>query len=78
MTPKPVAKAHTLPEIRPEPIDVAIVLSTFGPGIKTLSIKKPIAGKIKIITSIRSNRFLIFFHNERHLSFFTFFCNSLH
>ena len=44
ITPSPVAKAQEIPDARPEPIEVAIVLSTFGPGIKTLRTKKLKAG----------------------------------
>ena len=63
VTPKPVAKAHAIPDERPEPIDVAIVLRTFGPGIKTLMIKKPNAGIIvkKLV------RITKFFHNALNL-----------
>ena len=44
ITPIPVANAQAIPALRPDPIEVAIVLSTLGPGIKTLRIKKASAG----------------------------------
>ena len=48
ITPIPVAKAQAIPDDRPEPIEVAIVFKTLGPGIKTLRIKKINAGNITI------------------------------
>ena len=62
ITPIPVAKAQAIPDDRPEPIEVAIVLRTFGPGINTLSIKNPNAGSIVIKEDVL-NRFTEFFHN---------------
>ena len=53
--PNPQAKAQATPDDRPEPIEVAIVLSTFGPGTKTLSIKKPNGGIKFIIEIFKSN-----------------------
>tara|TARA_B100000953_G_C17805890_1_gene353681 strand:+ start:37 stop:246 length:210 start_codon:yes stop_codon:yes gene_type:complete len=53
--PNPQAKAQATPDDRPEPMDVAIVLSTFGPGTKTLRIKKPKGGRKFIIGIIKSN-----------------------
>ena len=55
ITPKPVAIAQATPDKRPEPIEVAIVLRTFGPGIKTFKIKKPRAGIKLIICKFNSN-----------------------
>ena len=42
--PKPQASAQASPARYPEPVEVAIVFKTFGPGTKTLSKKKPNAG----------------------------------
>jgi len=55
--PNPQAKAHATPDARPEPIEVAIVLITLGPGTKTFKIKKPNAGKKIIIEIFESNIF---------------------
>jgi hypothetical protein len=43
-----------MPANRPEPIDVATVFKTFGPGMRTFSIKKPSAGKNAVNNAIYS------------------------
>ena len=53
-----------MPDERPDPIDVAIVLITFGPGIKTLSTKNPNAGNKKVEEKRILIRLIEFFHNE--------------
>ena len=42
--PSPQASAQARPARCPEPVAVAMVFKTFGPGTKTLSKKKPKAG----------------------------------
>ena len=64
ITPNPVAIEHAIPDRRPEPIDVAIVFRTFGPGIKTLIIKKSNAGKKILNEDKKLSRFSKFFRNE--------------
>lgn len=67
ITPMPVAKAHEIPAFRPDPIEVAIVFKTLGPGIKTLRIKKPKAGKIKIIEKLIFNKYVKSYHSVLNL-----------
>ena len=43
-----------MPTNRLEPIDVATVFKTFGPGMRTFSIKKPSAGKNAFNSAIYS------------------------